>query len=543
MTPFATRLNPSSDDFSANREKQLALLDRLEALMTRAATKSEERRARFEERGQLTPRERLARLLDPGMPFLTLFPLANYLVDKADPESSLAGASALAGIGFVSGTRVMVLVDDSGIAAGAMTEKSLDKVLNCLDMARDLKLPFVHCVESAGADLKNYRVELWAHGGAVFAKLARLSAAGIPTFTILHGPSTAGGAYMPGLSDYVIAVEGRGRAALASAALVRAATGEVVEEEPLSGARMHAEVSGLVEYLADDDAHALRLARKLVGQLGWNRSVRSTLEADHDGFREPVFHPEEILGLIPRDYRTPYDVRELVVRIVDGSEFVDFKPDYGISTICMQAEVMGRPVSILGNNGPIDPDGATKAAQFIQLADQSETPLVFLNNTTGYIVGEAAERAGMIKHGSKMIQAVANARVPKITFYVGGSFGAGNYGMCGLGFDPDFLFAYPQSVSGVMGGMQAAKTMSQVMAGAAKRRGHELDPKAVAAQEAMLAEHFDKQSDAFYTSGRMLDMGIIDPRKTRHVLGFALETLSEAAARTLKPNAFGVARM
>jgi geranyl-CoA carboxylase beta subunit len=540
MSVFESRLDTGSTGFAANRADMLALIEKLRAIEARAGALSEKRRARFEERGQLTPRERLARLLDPGMPYLELYNLANYLVEDTNPDTSVPGASALTGIGFVSGVRCLVNVDDSGINAGAATATSVTKGLGAMDLALRHKLPYVHLVESAGANLLQYTVELWAHGGGMFQRKALLSAAGIPNFVVLHGPSTAGGAYQPGMSDYVIGVKGNGMAALAGAALVRAATGEVASDRDLGGSEMHASVSGLVEYLADDDAHGILIARELLGRLDWNR--RCTARA-FDAIEPPRHDPAEIAGLVPIDYRRPYDVRELMARIVDGSDLVEFKPRYGVSTVCAHAAIHGHACGLIGNNGPIDPDGATKAAQFIQLCDQSDLPLVFLHNTTGYIVGRESERAGMIKHGAKMIQAVSNARVPRIALYVGASFGAANYGMCGFAYKPDFLFAWPNALTGVMGGEQAALTMEQVARVAAKRKGAVPDEAALAAQRAAVIAHYDAQAAAFYTSGRCLDHGIIDPRDTRKVLGFTLDTVREARARELRPNSFGVGRL
>ncbi|MBT6277904.1 MAG: acyl-CoA carboxylase subunit beta [Chromatiales bacterium] len=538
MAVFQTKL-AKGPQYAGQRDDMLSLVDELRALAARTTAASERRKPRFRERGQLTPRERLARLLDPGMPFLEVYNLANYLFDTGDPQKSLAGASVIAGIGFVSGVRCMVIVDDSGINAGAMSEMSIEKIVRCLDLALKQKLPVMHLVESAGADLIKYKVELWARGGGIFYRLAKLSATGIPTFVVLHGPSTAGGAYMPGMSDYVIGVRGRGRAALGGAALVRAATGEVADEEALSGSHMHASVSGLVEYLAEDDAHGISIARDLMARLQWNKRCP---QFDRPAFEEPVYSADEIAGIVPIDYQQPYDVREVIARLVDESDFIEFKPLYGASVVCAQASVYGHACCLIGNNGPIDPNGATKAAQFFQLADQADTPLIFLNNITGYMVGLAYERAGMIKHGSKMIQAVSNVRVPRITLYIGASFGAGNYGMCGHAYEPDFLFAWPNATTGVMGGTQAARTMSQVMRLAAERRDQPLAEGALEEQEKTLTEVFDSQSGAFYTSGRLLDQGVIDPRDSRKVLGFALDSCWEARHRRLQPNSFGVAR-
>ena len=540
MTQYRSRIDPSSDRFVANREEMLTLVDKLRSLEKRAHDLSERRRPRFEERGQLTPRERLSGLLDPGLPFLELYNMANYLVDDQDPDSSIPGASMICGIGFVSGVRCMVFVDDSGINAGASTTTSISKALGILRVAQEQRLPLVHLVESAGANLMQYTVELWANGGGMFHGLARLSAAGIPTIVVLHGPSTAGGAYQPGMSDYVIGVKKNGMAALAGAALVKAATGEVAEDAQLGGSEMHASVSGLVEYLAEDDSHGLEIARDLIGRLDWNSACP---RPEPRTFQEPAFSPDEIAGVVPVDYQKPYDVREVVARIVDGSDFVDFKPRYGVSTVCIQAEIFGQPCALIGNNGPIDPNGATKAAQFFQLCDQSNLPIIFLNNTTGYMVGIEYEHAGMIKHGSKMIQAVSNVKVPKISLYIGASFGAGNYGMCGYAYEPDFLFTWPNATTGVMGGEQAALTMEHVMINSARRRGKEIDSAALEAQKHAIIEHYDRQSDAFYTSGRLLDHGMIDPRDTRKVLGFALQTCWESRNRTLRPNSFGISRL
>ena len=535
-----TKITPESPGFAENRAAMLTAIEALRTLEARAEQKSEERRARFLERGQITPRERLARLLDPGLPFLRLHSLAGYLADSDDPEKSIPGSTFVAGIGFVCGTRAMVVVDDSGINAGALSPMAIQAMLSLQDIALRQKLPFIHLVESAGANLMNYKVEDWAHGGAIFGNLARLSAAGLPVISVLHGPSTAGGAYMPGLSDYVIGVKKNGMAALAGAALVFAATGEQASDAELGGAEMHASVSGLVEYLAEDDVHAMELTRRVVARLDWNKAMAPGAPR---AFDEPLYPAEELAGVVPGDLKTPYDARELVVRLVDGSDFDEFKPDFGPATLCLQAAVHGRSVGILANNGPIDPAGANKATHFIQACEQAGTPLVFLQNTTGYMVGTDYEQAGMIKHGSKMIQAVANARVPKITLYCGASFGAGNYGMCGVGYAPDFLFSWPNSRSGVMGGEQAARTMSTVARAGAARRGAELDEARLVRQEAAITALVDRQASPFYTSGRVLDHGVIDPRDSRKVIAFCLQTCAEARTRELRPSSFGVARM
>ena len=518
----------------------MAYIERLEMLNARAAIISEKRKPRFDARGQLTPRERLARLLDPGMPFLEIGNLAGYMWDTDDPDKSIPGSTVIAGIGFISSVRCIVVVDDSGIQAGSLTRGGANRILRAEAISLEQKLPFVHLVESAGGDLLNYTVEGFVGGGSLFGNLAKLSKEGIPIISILHGSSTAGGAYMPGLSDYVVAVKGNGKAFLAGPPLLKAATGEIATEEELGGAEMHASVSGLVDYLAENDGQGVQIAREVVYRLQWNENCTT---APTSNYREPVYDPDELAGVIPCDYRNPYDMRELVARVVDGSDFLDFKPRFGAATVCLHAEIFGRACGIIGNNGPIDPDGANKATQFLQLCDQADTPVLFLQNTTGYIVGTKSEQAGMIKHGSKMIQAVRNLEVPRITMMTGASFGAGNYGMCGRAFEPDFLYTFPQACTGVMGGEQAAKTMSMVARGKADANGLEVDEEAIKGQEAWLANHFDSQSDAFYTSGRMQDDGMIDPRQTRNTLGFLLETVWETRHRIVRPNSFGISRM
>ncbi|MEM8773044.1 MAG: carboxyl transferase domain-containing protein [Pseudomonadota bacterium] len=540
MTVFQSQISTQSDAYKKNYADMSALVEKLRMLNARAPAKSAARKERFEKRGQLLPRDRLARLLDPGMPYFEIGNLAGYLLDTQDEEKSIPGSTIMSGIGYVNGARCAIVTDDSGIKAGAMTVAGGYRLKRAQEIALAQKLPFIHLVESAGGDLMNYTVDGFLEGGSLFANLARLSKAGLPVIAILHGSSTAGGAYMPGLSDYVVAVKGRGKAFLAGPPLLKAATGEIATEEELGGAEMHASISGLAEYLAEDDGEAVLLAREIVSRLHWNDRCGP---APSKSFSEPVYDPDEILGVVPVDYRKPYDMREVIARTVDGSDFSDFKPGYGVSTVCVQAEVFGQPCGIIGNNGPIDPDGATKAAQFMQLCDQADTPLVFLQNTTGYLVGKQYEQAGMIKHGSKMIQAVTNVSVPRITFMIGASYGAGNYGMCGRGYDPDFCVTWPNASTGVMGGEQAAQVMSIVAEGQAAAKGVEVNREQLAMQEKMLAHLFNSQSSAFYTSGRCLDDGMIDPRDTRKTLGFLLATVNEARRREVKPNSFGIARM
>jgi geranyl-CoA carboxylase beta subunit len=459
-------------------------------------------------------------LLDAGAPWLPLCTLAGYLQDSKEAKESVPGGGMVAGIGFVSGTRCMVVASDSGIEAGAIQPMGLDKILRVQEIALENRLPFLHLVESAGANLMRYRVETFVRGGALFRNLARLSAAGIPVITVQHGSGTAGGAYMPGLSDIVIMVRGRSRAFLAGPPLLQAATGEIATEEELGGAEMHTSVSGLGEYLAEDDRQALGICRDVVGTQG-----------------------DELLTLMPSNLREPVDTREILVRLVDEASLLEFKPLYGAGTVCAQGRIAGHAVGFISNNGPIDVAGANKATHFIQWLCQLGHPIVYLQNTTGYIVGQQSEREGMIKHGSKMIQAVASATVPQITIQCGASFGAGNYGMCGRAYAPRFLFSWPSARTAVMGGEQAARTMQIVTEAAQARKGQAPDAALVQAQFDHIVTTFEAQADAFHTSGLLLDDGVIDPRDTRAVLAFCLDTIAEAQAKSLRPVQFGVARM
>jgi len=535
MPAIQSRLDPNSEAFQANRRRMLELVSQLRALEERTRTQSEKARPLFDKRGQLLPRERVARLLDAGSPWLELFSMAGYCLDDPDPEKSVPGGGMIAGVGYVSGLRAVVVASDSGIDAGAIQHMGREKLLRAQALSLENKLPFVHLVESAGANLLKYRVEGFIHGGAIFYNLAKLSAAGIPVVTVVHGSSTAGGAYMPGLSDYVIMVRGRAKAFLAGPPLLKAATGEVATDEELGGAVMHTHVSGLGEYLAEDDSDGIRLAREVLAHLGWR-------DAGEPGGKPPRYPAEELLGVMPADYRKPVDMREALARFVDDSDFLDFKPDYGPATVCGHASIQGRPIGVVTNNGPLDPAGAAKATHFIQACCQAGLPILYLQNTTGYIVGKSSEEAGMIKHGSKMIQAVSNANVPQITLMCGASFGAGNYGMCGRAYNPRFLFSWPNAQTAVMGAEQAALTMAIVMEAGAKRKGEAPDSAKIEDLKRRIVENFERQQSALVTSAHLLDDGIIDPRDTRNVLGFTLSICKDGDARTVRPVQFGVAR-
>ena len=538
MPVWMSGASRASEASGENTRHALAQLQRLRELEQRTREASARAAPVFEKRGQLLPRERVGLLLDPGAPFLELSTMAGYRLDHDDDARTVPGGGMVCGIGWVSGVRVLLVADDAGIDAGAMQPMGIEKFQRAQQIALDNKLPFVHLVESAGANLFNYRVQDFIHGGANFYNLARLSAAGIPVIAVVHGSSTAGGAYMPGLSDYVVMVRGRAKAFLAGPPLLKAATGEIATDEELGGAELHASTTGLSEYLAEDDAHAIGMARELVAALGWNRAAPPRADTGP----APLLDPEELLGLFGPDQKKPVDMREVIARLTDGSEFLEFKAGYGPATVCGHGSLLGRRVGFLANNGPLDPSGATKAVHFIQACCQAGVPLVFLQNTTGFMVGRQSEREGMIKHGAKMIQAVANATVPKITVLCNASFGAGNYGMCGRSFGPSFVFSWPTSRTGVMGAEQAAGTMVAVTEAGWRRRGKAVDTAALAAMREQLIDTFERQTPAFYTSGLLLDDGVIDPRDTRRVLATVLGVCEDARTRALRPIQFAVAR-
>jgi geranyl-CoA carboxylase beta subunit len=542
MARIDSHLDTQGERFASQRDGMLSLMAQLRDLEARTAAASARAKPLFDRRGQLLPRERVARLLDPGAPWIELSTMAGYGLDNDDPASSVPGGGVIVGIGFVSGVRCVINASDAGIDAGAIQAMGLEKILRGQQIALDNRLPYIQLIESAGANLLKYKVEGFIEGGAIFYNLARLSAAGLPVVAVVHGSSTAGGAYMPGLSDYVIMVRGRAKAFLAGPPLLKAATGEIANDEELGGAEMHTSISGVGEYLAEDDADALRIARDLMARLGWNRLGIAPQSGLDLSAPPPLFSPDELAGVVPLDFRQPIDIREIIARIVDGSDLLEFGADYGPQTLTAHAAIYGMPVGIISNNGPIDPAGANKATHFIQSCCQSRTPLIYLQNTTGYIVGKASEQAGMIKHGSKMIQAVSNASVPSITLHCGASFGAGNYGMCGRAFGPRFVLSWPNARTAVMGGEQAGLVMRIVTEAGAKRKGLPVDEAQLNALERRIIDNFDRQSSPLYTSARLLDDGIIDPRDSRKVLGFLLATCLEAETRRVQPMQFGVAR-
>lgn len=522
-SPLATALDTSSDQFQRNRADLLEQIEAIDGLLDQAAEGGgEAAMARLVSRGKMPVRERIAAVLDPDTPFLEISPLAAYDSDYA------LGGGMVVGIGVIAGTECVIMGNDPTVLGGALTAYSAKKWARALEIARDNRLPYVSFVESAGADLRvqggsggRMHTAHFAESGRFFYDLIELSRLRIPTVCVVFGSSTAGGAYQPGLSDYTIVVRERSKVFLAGPPLVKMATGEETDDETLGGAQLHAEVSGLGDYLAEDEGDALRLCREVVSHLNWRKAGPPASLRD-----EPPLHdPEELLGIVSRDLRQAFDVREVLARVVDGSRFEEFKPRYGETMVCGWASIHGYPVGILGNNGVIEPAAAEKAAHFIQLANQIDVPLVFLQNVTGYMVGREAEAAGIIKKGSLMLNAVTNSTVPHLTVILGSSYGAGTYGMSGRAFGNRFTFLWPTAKIAVMGPKQIAGVMSQVRRAQAERRGEPFDEEEDARIVAMVEEAQEKGSLALAATGAISDDGIIDPRDTRTVLGLCLSAV------------------
>jgi len=541
MTCLSSDIDSNSTEFQANRDAMLAALAEFRSIEQKMLEKAQQAKAKFVKRGKLLPRERLNLLLDPGSEFIELCSLAGYRMHD-DKDGSTAGGGIIAGIGHIAGVRCVIQVNNSAIKGGTISPAGLDKTLRIQEIARANKLPLVTLAESGGANL-NYATDVFVPGAQAFANQARLSAAGIPQITVVHGNATAGGAYQPGLSDYVIAVRGKAKMFLAGPPLLKAATGEIASDEELGGAELHALDAGTADYLAEDDADGIRIAREVMQSIPWNEQLPLQPAAD---VKEPLYSPEELIGVVPADAKTPYDVREIIVRIADGSEFQDFKPQFDQQTVCGFTHIGGSACGIIGNNGPITAKGANKAAQFIQLCNQSNIALLFLHNTTGFMVGTESERNGIIKHGSKMLQAVANASVPKISIVVGGSYGAGNYAMCGRGLDPRFIFAWPNSKTAVMGGAQAGKVLRIVTEEKQRVMGLEPNQQQLDQLEQMTAAKLDAGSTALFGTARLWDDGLIDPRDTRRLMIQLLDICEKEKQRrrsnSIQSNSFGVAR-
>jgi acetyl-CoA carboxylase carboxyltransferase component len=530
MTALRTTLDLASEEFGANRDAMLAKLAELDTEHAKARAGGGPKYVdRHHQRGKLLPRERIELLIDPDSPFLELSPLAAWGSDFA------VGASVVTGIGVVEGVECMIVASDPTVRGGTSNPWTLRKTLRANDIALQNRLPVIGLVESGGADLPTQK-EIFIPGGRGFRDLTRLSAAGIPTIALVFGNSTAGGAYIPGMSDHVVMIRERSKVFLGGPPLVKMATGEESDDESLGGAEMHARVSGLADYFAVDEPDAIRLGRRIVARLNWRKAGPTPAAST-----APLYDEGELLGIVPPDLKVPFDPREVIARVADGSDFDEFKPLYGPSLVTGWARVHGYPVGILANaQGVLFSPESQKATQFIQLANQTDTPLLFLHNTTGYMVGAEYEQGGMIKHGAMMINAVSNSAVPHISILMGASYGAGHYGMCGRAYDPRFLFAWPSAKSAVMGPAQLAGVMSIVMRAAAQARGNPYDEDADAAMRSAVETQIEAESLPMFLSGRLYDDGVIDPRDTRTVVGLCLSAIHSAPVQGT--TAFGVFR-
>jgi acetyl-CoA carboxylase carboxyltransferase component len=527
--PLRSRLDPRSPEFEENRAAMLEKLEEIDRLLDDAeAGGGPAHHERLAKRGKLPVRERIHLALDPDSPFLEISSLAGYNSDYA------SGGGAVLGIGVIAGVECVIFANDPTVLGGALTPYVGKKWMRALEISRDNRIPYVSFVESAGADLRMEprdddgkkrrrpaKINHFAETGRFFYEMIELSKLDIPSVCVVFGSSTAGGAYQPGMSDYNIVIKHQSKIFLAGPPLVKMATGEESDDETLGGAQMHAEISGLGEYLAEDERDALRMCREVVSHLNWRKPGPPPAPE----FDEPALEPEELLGLVSPDLRRPVDVRDVIGRVVDGSRFEEWKPRYGATLVCGWAELQGYPLGILGNNGVLNPESAEKAAHFIQLCNQIDVPLLFLQNLTGFVVGRDVEQAGIIKKGSQMINAVTNSMVPHLTVIIGASYGAGTYAMSGRAFNNRFTFIWPSAKIAVMGGKQIAGVMSIVRRGQAARKGlpfdEEADARIVAAVEAIQ----EKGSIALEASGAISDDGILDPRDTRTALGICLSVV------------------
>ncbi|HEX3614345.1 MAG TPA: carboxyl transferase domain-containing protein [Sporichthyaceae bacterium] len=531
MPTLRSELDVHGDEYRnnlAHNEGMLKLLD--EQLALARAGGGAAYMARHRERGRMTVRERIDLLVDPGAAFLELSSLAAWGTDFT------VGASVVTGIGVVEGVECMFIANDGTVKGGTSNPYTWRKMLRALDIAKQNRLPVMNLVESGGADLPT-QADLFVPAGQLFRDLTRLSAAGIPTIALVFGNSTAGGAYVPGMCDYAVMIDGQSKVFLGGPPLVKMATGEVATDEELGGARMHTFISGLSDYMAVDERDAIRIGRQIVRSLNWRK-----LGPAAEVVRDPLYDPAELLGIASADLRVPFSVYEVLARLLDASEFSEYKPDYGSSLVTGWGMLHGYRVGVLANaRGVIFSEEANKATEFIQLCNQTDTPLIFLQNTTGYIVGKSYEQGGIIKDGAKMINAVANSAVPHFTVFIGASFGAGNYGMCGRAYDPRFLFTWPNSRIAVMGPQQLAGVLSIVARDAAAAAGKEFDEEKDAARTAAIETQIDRESHAFFMSGKVYDDGIINPVDTRTVLGITLSAAHNNPVQGRR--GFGVFRM
>ncbi|MCW5665691.1 MAG: methylcrotonoyl-CoA carboxylase [Piscinibacter sp.] len=540
MPAITTKLNPRAEDFKANAAAMRALVDDLNARLAQIAQGGgEAARAKHVARGKLLPRERVAMLLDPDTPFLEIAPLAALGMYKEKGGVDAApGAGLIAGIGRVSGLECLIVCNDATVKGGTYYPMTVKKHLRAQEIAQQNRLPCIYLVDSGGANLPN-QDEVFPdreHFGRIFFNQANMSAQGIPQIAVVMGSCTAGGAYVPAMSDESIIVKEQGTIFLGGPPLVKAAIGEVVSAEDLGGGDVHTRLSGVADHLAQDDTHALALARRAVAHL--NRSKPQPLKLQPP--RAPLYDAAELHGIIPTDPRKPYDVREIIARLVDGSEFDEFKARYGTTLVTGFAHLEGMPVGIVANNGVLFSESALKGAHFIELCGQRKVPLIFLQNITGFMVGRKYESEGIAKHGAKMVTAVSTVNVPKFTVIIGGSFGAGNYGMCGRAYSPRFLWMWPNARISVMGGEQAASVLATVKRDGIEAKGGAWSAEEEAAFKKPILEQFEHQAHPYYASARLWDDGVIDPADTRRVLALAISASLNA---TIPEPRFGVFRM
>ncbi|MFD1892435.1 methylcrotonoyl-CoA carboxylase [Ottowia beijingensis] len=540
MPTIESKLNPRSADFQANADAMRALVDDLKAQVQKVgAGGGEAARKKHMDRGKLLPRVRVQMLLDPGTPFLEVAPLAalNMYPDR-DGSDSAPGAGIVAGIGRVAGVDCMIVCNDATVKGGTYYPMTVKKHLRAQEIAEQNRLPCIYLVDSGGANLPN-QDEVFPdrdHFGRIFYNQAQMSAQGIAQIAVVMGSCTAGGAYVPAMSDESIIVKNQGTIFLGGPPLVKAATGEVVSAEDLGGGDVHTRLSGVADHLANNDTHALALAREAVSRLNHKKSYSGALQAP----AAPKYAAEELYGVIPTDTRKPFDVREIIARIVDGSDFHEFKQRFGTTLVCGFAHIEGMPVGIVANNGILFSESAQKGAHFIELCGQRKIPLVFLQNITGFMVGRKYENEGIARHGAKMVTAVATVNVPKFTIIIGGSFGAGNYGMCGRAYSPRFLWMWPNARISVMGGEQAAGVLATVKRDGIEAKGGQWSAEEEEAFKAPIRQQYEDQGHPYYATARLWDDGIIDPADTRRMLGLGLSAAQNAPVPDVK---FGVFRM
>jgi 3-methylcrotonyl-CoA carboxylase beta subunit len=535
VTLLATEVDPRAESFRANEAVNRALIAGLrDRLAVAAAGGPAASRERHLSRGKLLPRERVERLIDPGAPFLELSPLAAYGLYGG----GINAAGIITGVGRVAGRECVIVANDATVQGGTYFPVTVKKHLRAQEIAEANRLPCIYLVDSGGANLPN-QDEIFPdrdHFGRIFYNQAQMSAQGIPQIAVVMGSCTAGGAYVPAMSDESVIVREQGTIFLGGPPLVKAATGEVVTAEELGGADVHTRLSGVADHMANDDAHALALARRIVSRL----NMRKALPVPVREPEPPRYDPEELCGIIPADVRTPYEVREVIARIVDASELDEFKPRYGTTIVCGFARIWGYPVGIVANNGILFSESALKAAHFVELCSQRNIPIVFLQNIAGFMVGKTYENRGIAKDGAKLVTAVATTAVPKFTVLIGGSFGAGNYGMCGRAYSPRFLFSWPNSRISVMGGEQAATVLATIRRDNLARQGKDWPAEEEEAFKAPIREKYEREGDPYYATARLWDDGIIEPARTRDVLGLAI---SAALNAPIAPTRFGVFRM